>query len=93
MHPFDSFNASEAHAINAHLQAVSLNFIQIALGRLIAIDELATAIDTNLMPVYLSFSHFYGCESSYIQGIASDLTLIHLSIMQRREMRSRHPFR
>lgn len=58
MHTLDSFNIAKAHAINIHFQAFSFHIIAVASGGLVAIDELVTTIDTDVILLTLLLAIF-----------------------------------
>lgn len=70
-----SFDTPTADAVNIHFQAFSFDSISVAFRWLVALDELATTSNTNVMSVYLVSFHFYGSGCNRILGIASSIDL------------------
>jgi hypothetical protein len=70
-----SFDTPKADAVNIHFQAFSFDFISVAFRWFLALDELATTSNTNVMSVYLVSFHFYRYGCNRLLGIASSIDL------------------
>jgi hypothetical protein len=49
MHAFDALNGSKSHAIDRHLQAFPFDLLTVPLRGRVVINELTTAIDTDVI--------------------------------------------
>lgn len=49
MYAFYSFNTAKAHPVDVHFQAFPFYLVTVALSRFIAVNELATAIHTDVI--------------------------------------------